>query len=80
MPRTPDGRLRAPTDADIALTDALAVRLGSLEAAVTALNVVTIAGWTPPPPGWIPPARPDMAGQGDLLAAARPTDTTEPTP
>jgi len=70
MPRTPDGRLRAPTDADIALTDALAVRLGSL----------TIAGWTPPPPGWIPPARPDMAGQGDLLAAARPTDTTEPTP
>lgn len=69
MPRTPDGRLRAPTDADVALTNALAVRLGSLPAAVTALNVVTTAGWTPPAPDWIPPARPDMRGQGDLLAA-----------
>jgi len=80
MPRTPDGRLRAPTDAEIDLTDALADAIERVAddpehgnepfwLAVAAVSAVVDQGWTPPGPGWIPPTRPDMAGQGDLLAA-----------
>ena len=80
MPRTPDGRPRLPTDAEIDLTDALAVAIeraaavpdhegDAFFAAVAAVSAVVDQGWTPPGPGWIPPTRPDMAGQGDLLAA-----------
>lgn len=79
MPRTPDGRLRAPTEAEINLGDHIADAIERVAddpdhegdaywLAVAAVSAVVEQGWTPPDPGWIPPARPDIPGQFDLLA------------
>ncbi|OPC84160.1 hypothetical protein B4N89_27430 [Embleya scabrispora] len=89
MARTPDGRLRTPTPAELNLTDVVSDAIARVAddpdhegdpfwLAVAAVSAVVDQGWTPPPPGWIPPARPDMRGQGDLLTA--PTPTTGSTP